>query len=68
MVIIRPGQLAPVVKIPKPDGTIRLRLDYRKLNSVTKVDAHPVPLMEKMIEKIASAKYISIIDLTKGYW
>ena len=40
----------------------------RKLNSVTKMDAYPIPSMEKMMEKIASAKYISTIDLTKGYW
>ena len=71
MGIIRPSTspwAAPVVIVPKPDGTIRLCVDYRKLNSVTKMDAYPIPSMEKMIEKIASAKYISTIDLTKGYW
>ena len=71
MGIIRPSTspwAAPVVIVPKPDGTIRLCVDYRKLNSVTKMDAYPIPSMEKMIETIASAKYISTIDLTKGYW
>ena len=71
MGIIRPSTspwAAPVVIVPKPDGTIRLCVDYRKLNFVTKMDAYPIPSMEKMIEKIASAKYISTIDLTKGYW
>lgn len=71
MGIIRPSTspwAAPVVIVPKPDGTIRLCVDYRKLNSVTKMDAYPIPSMEKMIDKIASAKYISTIDLTKGYW
>ena len=59
---------APVVLVPKPDGTIRLCVDYRKLNHVTKMDASPSPSVERMIEKIASAKYIGTIDLTKGYW
>ena len=71
MGIIRPSTspwAAPVVIVPKPDGTIRLCVDYRKLNHVTKMDAYPIPSMERMIEKIASAKYISTIDLTKGYW
>ena len=40
----------------------------RKINCVTKMDAYPIPSMERVIEKITSAKYISTIDLTKGYW
>ena len=71
MGIIRPSTspwAAPVVTVPKPDGTIRLCVHYRKSNHVTKVDVYPIPLVERMIVKIASAKYISTIDLTKGYW
>ena len=71
MGIIRPSTspwVAPVVIVFKPDGTTRLCVDYRKLNHVTKMDAFPILSMERMIEKIASAKYISTIDLTKGYW
>ena len=59
---------SPVVIVPKPDGTIRFCIDYRKLNSVTKIDAYPIPRTEEMPEKIARAKFISKIDLTKGYW
>ena len=46
-----------VVFVPKPDGTIRFCVNYRKLNSVTKMDAYPIPSMERMIEKVASAKF-----------
>ena len=69
--IIRPSMspwASPVVIVPKPDGTIRFCVDYRKVNRVTKMDAYPIPSMERMIDKVASAKYISTIDLTKGYW
>jgi len=51
----------------KPDGTIRFCVDYRKVNKVTKMDAYPIPSMERVIEKVTFAKYISTIDLTKGY-
>ena len=71
MGIIRPSfspWASPVVIVPKPDGTIRFCVDYRKLNTVTKMDAYPIPSMDRMIEKVASAKFISTIDLTKGYW
>ena len=69
--IIRPSTspwASPVVIVPKPDGTIRFCVDYRKLNEVTRMDAYPIPSMERMIEKIAMAKFITTIDLTKGYW
>ena len=69
--IIRPSNspwASPGVFVPKSDGTIRFCVDYRKLNSVTKMDAYPIPSMERMIEKVASAKFITKLDLTKGYW
>ena len=71
MGIIRPSRslrASPIVTVPKPNGTIRFCVDYRKLNSITKMDAYPIPSMERMIEKVASPKYITAIDLTKGYW
>ena len=55
----------PVVIVPKPDGTIRFCVDYRKVNKVTKMDAYPIPSMERMIDKVVSAKYISTLDLTR---
>lgn len=59
---------SPTFIVPKPDRTIRFCVDYRKLNSITKMDAYPIPYIERMIKKVASAKYITTIDLTKGYW
>ena len=32
------------------------------------MDAYPMPRTDQMLEKIAKAKFISTIDLTKGYW
>ena len=57
-----------VVVVPKPDRTIRFCVDYRRLNSVTKMDAYPILSMERMIERVASAKFITTLDLMKGYW
>ncbi|XP_062594943.1 uncharacterized protein LOC134256302, partial [Saccostrea cucullata] len=59
---------SPIVLVNKPDGTIRICVDYRKLNEITLTDPYPIPRMSEVFEKIGSAKYLSRFDLTKGYW
>jgi len=59
---------SPCVLVDKKDGTLRLCVDYRKLNSITLFDAYPVPRMDDLFEKIGYGSYLSQIDLTKGYW
>ena len=43
-------------------------MDYRKLNAVSVVDAYPMPGIDDLIDLIGQARFISILDLTKGYW
>ena len=59
---------APVVLVPKGDGTKRLCIDYRKLNLVTQADPYPIPRIEELIDGIGDAKWTTALDLTKGYW
>ena len=59
---------SPIVIVPKKDNTIRLFVDYRQLNQVTIFDPQPMPKLEDIINKLGKAKYISKIDLTKGFW
>jgi hypothetical protein len=59
---IRPSKsnvAAPVFFIEKKDGTLRLVVDYRKLNSITVKDRYPIPLTQHLLDKLASAKIFS---------
>ncbi|XP_019375045.1 PREDICTED: uncharacterized protein LOC109299027 [Gavialis gangeticus] len=59
---------SPIVAVPKPDGKIRLCVDYRKVNAMAKFDACPIPRVDELVESVRQTNYISTLDLTKGYW
>jgi transposase InsO family protein len=59
---------APIVVVPKPDGSDRLCSDFRKLNGVSVSDPFPMPRVEAMIDRVGKAKFMTKLDMTKGYW
>ena len=59
--IAQPSQSSwssPCILVPKPDGSVRFCIDYRKVNSVTKIYSHPVPRIEDCIDKIGNVKCV----------
>ncbi|KAF0045874.1 hypothetical protein F2P81_002403 [Scophthalmus maximus] len=59
---------SPIVLTPKPEGTDRFCNDFRKLNEVSKFDAYPMPRVDELIERLGPARFVTTLDLTKGYW
>ena len=59
---------SPIVIVKKKDGTPRFCVDYRRLNSFTKKDAHPLPRVDDTLDALTGAKWFSTIDLASGYW
>lgn len=59
---------SPCLLVPKPDGSDRLCTDYRRVNSLTKADCFPLPRMADIIDDIGDAKFITKLDLLKGYY
>ena len=59
---------SPVVIVNKKVGSLRICVDYRKLNRLSQMDAYPMPRVDDIIDQLCRAKYISTLDLTKGYW
>ena len=57
-----------IVLVRKKDGTLRICVDYRHLNSVTKADTFPLPRIDDLLDQLGSAKYFTTLDLAAGYW
>jgi len=58
----------PLVLAAKPNGGIRVCVDYRALNRITQKDAHPLPRIDESFLKFFGMEYFSTIDLRSGYW
>ena len=48
----------------KKDGGVRICIDFRAINIVTQPDPYQMPLIDEILETLASAKFIS---LNKGF-
>lgn len=59
---------APVVLVRKKNGTWRFCLDYRKLNTVTIKDSHPLPRVDDALDALSGSAWFSTMDLQHGYW
>ena len=58
---------APILFVPKPDGRLRLCVDYRQLNKLTILNKYPLPLMTELGERVAGATVFTKLDLKDGY-
>ena len=71
MGVVRPSTspyASPIVMVKKKDGSNRVCVDFRKLNKITEVDPEPMTTAEDLFQRLSGKKYLSKIDLTKGYW
>jgi len=58
---------APVLFVKKKDGSLRLCIDFRGLNKITKKDRYPLPLISDLLDSPSHAKIYSKIDLWHAY-
>ncbi len=51
----------------KPDGNLRLCVNYRDLNNLTIKNRYPLPLIDKSLDRLGRAKWFTQLDLTSAY-
>ena len=58
---------SPTILLKTKDGPMRLCFDYRKLNSITNKDAHPLPRIEDIFDTLSGSRYFTTLDLAMKY-
>jgi hypothetical protein len=58
---------APIIFVPKKDGTQRMCMDYYSLNEVTINNKYPLPRIDDLFDQLKGACDFSKIDLRPGY-
>ena len=69
--VIRPSNSPwcnAVVLVRKKGGSLRFCIDFRKLNSLTVKDSHPLPHICETLESLAGAAHYSMFDMNSGFW
>jgi hypothetical protein len=57
---------APVLFVKKKDGSLRMCIDYRALNSQTIKNRYALPRIDELLDRLYEAKVFSKIDRTSG--
>eukprot|EP00833_Pecoramyces_ruminatium_P003331 jgi/Orpsp1_1/1177363/evm.model.c7180000061152.1 len=58
---------APILFVKKKDGSLRLCIDYRKLNDMTIRNSYPLPLIGDLLDRVKGAKIFTKLDLKSAY-
>ncbi len=58
---------SPVLFVRKKTGELRLCVDYRGLNAITKKNRYPLPLVDDLLDRVQGCKVFSVLDLKNAF-
>ncbi|GFW60520.1 retrovirus-related Pol polyprotein from transposon 17.6 [Trichonephila clavipes] len=58
--------MSPMILVDVAGKEPRPCIDYRKLNGMIRTEYFPLPNIEEHVEKVSAAKFIIVLDLSKG--
>ncbi len=59
---------SPIVVVQKNNNSVRLWIDFRKLNSHTIKDAYTLPNLEEAFSVLTALRWFSVLVLKSGYY
>ena len=66
---VQPTQwCAGMVVVPKKSGSVRICVDFRRLNESVLREIHPLPKVDNTLAQLAGATVFSKIDANSGFW
>ena len=58
---------SPVIFAKKKDGSLRMCVDFRAVNRLTKRDTYPIPRVDDNLDRLGECDFFSTIDLESGF-
>src|SRR5450631_2095046 len=56
-----------ILFIQKPSKGLRLYIDFRKLNAITRKDRYPLPLLDEVLSRMSRAKVFTKLDIRAAF-
>ena len=57
-----------MLMVKKKDGSKRIVIDYRKLNTNTLLDDYPIPRIDDTLDRLEGKALFTTLDATDGFW
>ena len=54
---------SPLVVIPKKSGGVRITVNHKKLNQISKLSQLPIPRADQVLDSLGSGRVFSLFDL-----
>jgi hypothetical protein len=58
---------SPILFVRKAHGSLRLCIDNRGLNEITRKDAYPLPRVDDTLDELKDANFYTHLDLSSGF-
>lgn len=62
------GVASYVVLVPKPDGTLRICINFSRVNKILYTHHHPLPVCADLLNQLARKKFYAKLDIKNGFY